>query len=255
MNAHTIQLFDKLMEQSMARFSELTVVRTAVYTDNITNIAEKFSYITRLYVDCFKHFGWLPKEIPFYNRIFYGNTKSLSEIIPKDPVISQVLEYLPEDESIPLKSPAAFHRHFVILPDFYSVSGIVWFSNAQELFMCLSECSVIRDTVIISGRYAYLSELLEQYDPLLNPPLKEWLKEKEISFNKVQRDSKSYWGDTFYSHYIKMKILGAIEEILFTSNTLKEIALHQKFGKYSVLYKTFKRYGIDLTKVFRFSKV
>lgn len=78
---------------------------------------------------------------------------------------------------------------------------------------------------------------------------------KEISFNKLQRDSKSYWGDTFYSHYIKMKILGAIEEILFTSNTLKEIALSQKFGKYSTLYKTFKRYGIDLTKISRFSKV
>lgn len=179
MNAHTIQLFDKLMEQSMARFSELPAVRTAVDTDNTSNIAEKVSYITRLYVDCFKHFGWLPKEIPFFNRIVYSGTKSVNEIIPKDPVLSQVLEYLPEDGSKITQSPTAFHRHFVILPDFYSVSGIVWGNRVQELFMCLSECSVIRDTVIISGRYAYLSELLEQYDSLLNPSLKEWIKEKK----------------------------------------------------------------------------
>ncbi|GAE66768.1 hypothetical protein H3Z85_17955 [Chryseobacterium indologenes] len=256
MNAHTIQLFDKLMEQSMARFSELPVVKTAVYTDNTCHLADKVKYVTQLYVECFKNFGWLPKEIPFYNRIVYGDTKSLSEVIPKDPVLSQVFDYLPKDKSIPLESPAAFHRHFVILPDFYSVSGILWVNSAQQLFMCLSECSVVRDTVIISpGRYAYLSELLEQYDPLLNPSLREWIKEKEISFNKLQRDSKSYWGDTFYSYYMKTKVIEAIGEILFTSKTLKEIALHQKFGKYSTLYKTFKRYGIDLTKVSRFSKV
>lgn len=256
MDACTIQLFDKIMEQSMSRFAELPVVKTAVYTDNITRIGEMVSYITRLYVDCFKHFGWLPKEIPFYNRVLCGNSESFTKLISKDPVLSQLFEYLPEDGSKIPQSPAAFHGHFVILPHFYSVSGLLWGNSTQQLFMCLSECSVIRDTVKIpSGRYAYLSELLEQYDSLLNPSLKEWIKEKEISFNKVLRDSKSYLGDTFYSHYLKMKILGAIEEILFTSNTLKEIAIKQKFGKYAMLYKTFKRYNIDLANIQRFSKI
>lgn len=256
MNVHIIQLFDKLIEQSMVRFAELPVVKTAVYTDNISHIGEKVSYITRLYVNCFKDFGWLPKEIPFYNRVLCGNSESFTKLVPKDSVLSQLFECLPEDGSKIPQAPTAFHRHFVILPDFYSVSGVVWVNSTQQLFICLSECSVIRDTIIISpGRYAYLSELLEQYDPLLNPSLKEWIKEKEISFNKVLRDSKAYWGDTFYSHYLKMKILGVIEEILFTSNTLKEIARHQKFGKYSALYKTFKRYGIDLAKIPRFSKI
>lgn len=41
MNAHTIQLFDKIMNQSMARFAELPVVKTAVYTDNTSHIEEK----------------------------------------------------------------------------------------------------------------------------------------------------------------------------------------------------------------------
>ena len=256
MNSHTIQLFDKLMEQSMARFAELSVVKIEIYTDNISHIGEMVSYITRLYVACFKHFGWIPKEISFYKRVLCGNSESFTKLIPKDSVLSQLFEYLHEDESKISHSPAAIHKHFVILPDFYSVSGLVWTNSLQQLFMCLSECSVIRDTVIISpGRYAYLSELLKQYDSLLNPSLKEWIKEKEISFNKVLRDSKSYWGDTFYSHYLKMKILGAIEEILFTTNTLKEIAINQKFGKYSMLYKTFKRYRIDLAKIRRFSKI
>jgi len=256
MNAHTIQLFDKIMEQSMVRLAELSVVKTAVYTDNTSRIGEIVSYITRFYVDCFKHFGWLPKEIPFYNRILCGNSESFTKLISKDPVLSQLFEYLPEDGSKITHSPTALHMHFVILPDFYSVSGLLWGNSAQQLFMCLSECSVIRDTVKIpSGRYTYLSELLEQYDSLLNPSLKEWIKEKEISFNKVLRDSKSYWGDTFYSHYLKMKILGAIEEILFTTNTLKEIAINQKFGKYLMLYKTFKRYNIDLSNISRFAKM
>lgn len=256
MNANTIQLFNKLMDQSMTRFAELPVVKTAVYTDNTSHIGEMVSYITRLYVDCFKHFGWLPTEIPFYNRVLCGNSGSFAKLVTKDSVLSQLFEHLPEDGSKISHSPIAFHRHFVILPDFYSVSGILWVNSAQQLFMCLSECSVVRDTVIISpGRYAYLSELLEQYDTLLNPSLKEWIKEKEISFNKILRDSKLYWGDTFYSHYLKMKILGAIEEILFTSKTLKEIATNQKFGKYSILYKTFKRYSIDLSKIPRFSKI
>ncbi|WP_089998100.1 hypothetical protein [Chryseobacterium taichungense] len=256
MNANTIQLFDKLMDQSVARFAELPGIKTAVYTDNTSHIGEMVSYITQLYVDCFKHFGWLKTEIPFYNRVLCGNSGSFAKLVPKDSVLSQLFEYLPEDGSKIAQSPVAFHRHFVILPDFYSVSGLLWINSAQQLFMCLSECSVIRDTVIISpGRYAYLSELLEQYDSLLNPSIEEWTKEKEISYHKVLRDSKLYWGDPFYSHYLKMKILGAIEEVLFTTNTLKEIAINQKFGKYSLLYKTFKRYGIDLAKIPRFSKI
>lgn len=256
MKAHTIQLFDKLMDQSMARFAELPIVKTAVYTDNISHIGEMVSYITRLYVDCFKHFGWFPKEAPFYNRVLCGNSESFTKLIPKDSVLSQLLEYLPEDGSKIPQAPTAFHRHFVILPDFYSVSGLLWVNSAKQLFMCLSECSVVRDTVIISpGRYTYLSELLEQYDTLLDPSLRDWISEKEISFSKVLRDSKSYWGDTFYSHYLKMKILGAIEEILFTTKTLKEITINQKFGKYSMLYKTFKRYNIDLSNIPRFSKI
>lgn len=254
MNAHTIQLFDKIMEQSMARFAELPVVKTAVYTDNTFHLVEKVSYITQLYVECFRIFGWLPKEISFYNRVLYGNTKSFTKIIPKDPVLSQLFEDLPRYRSETVQSPVAFHRHFVILPDFYSVSGVIWGNSTQQFFICLSECSTPRDLITISpGRFAFLSDLLEAYDPLQNQNLRNWLSEKEISFNKVQRDSKIYWGEAFYNHYLKVKIIESIEQILFTSETLKEIA-RQKFGKYLNMYKTFKRYSIELTEIPRYSK-
>ncbi len=256
MNAHTIILFDKIMDQSMVRFAELPVVKSAIYTDNTSHLAEKVSYITQLYVSCFKNFGWLPKEIPFYNRVLYGNSELFTELIPKDPVLSELFECLPADgNKIPQLSDS-FHCHFVILPDYYSVSGLIWVNSAKKFFVCLSECSVMRDTITIpSGRFAYLSELLEQYDSILNPSLKDWFREKEISFNKIRRDSRLYWGDTFYSHYIKMRILEALEEILFTSKTLKQIAIDKKFGKYLNLYKAFNSYAIDLSKILRFSKI
>lgn len=256
MNTLAIQLFDKLMDYAMIRFSELPIVKTAVFTDNTCHLAEKVKYITQLNVECFKNLGWLPKEVQFFNRVIYGNSESFSEIIPKDPVLSQIYEYLPTEESTTTESPTAFHRHFVILPDFYSVNGLLWFNSAKQFFICLSECSIPRDTIAIpSGRFAYLSDLLEQYDSILNPSLKDWISEKEISFNKLQRDSKLYWNDTFHNYYMKTKIIESIGEILFTSKTLKEIAIKHKFGKYPTMYKTFKKYAIELTKIFRFSKI
>lgn len=256
MNVHSIILFDTLMDQSMERFSKLSFVKTAVYTHNIEYLAKKVAYITELYADCFTNFGWLPKDTLFYKRILQGNIDSFLDQNQVDASVSQILEYLPEKETMEEHFALPFHIHFTVFPNFCFVSGIIWKDDLKRVFICLSECSIPKDMITIPpGRFAYLSDLLEQYDSLKNPRLKDWISEKELSIQKIQKDSKKYWGDNFYKYYLKLKIIKAVGEVLFTSKTLEGIAVCHNFVKYSNMYRAFKRHRIELSKISRLAKI
>jgi len=256
MNVNTIMLFDKVMDQSMDRFSKLIFVKKEVYTHNVEYLASKVSYITELYTDCFANFGWLSRDMQFYKRILQGNIHSSSELNQNDSSVSKIIEYLPEQETMKENFPMAFHVHFTVLPNLCYVSGIIWKDDLRRVFISLSECSIPSDIIIIpQGPFEYLPELLEEFDSIKSHQLRDWINEKELSIHKIQKHAKKYWGDSFYSYYLKMKMIEAIDDILFTSKTLKEIAVSHNFVKYNNMYRTFKRYHIDLAKISRFSKI
>lgn len=256
MNINAMMLFDKVMNQSMERFSMLSFVKKQVYIHNTEYLSRKVAYITQLYTGCFSSFGWLSKDSRFYKRILQGNLYFASSINKDDSSVSKIMEYLPEQQTMKENFPLPFHIHFTILPNFCCVSGIIWKDNLERVFICLSECSITSDMIENSpGRYAYLSELLEEYDSVKHPQLRDWIKGKELSIHKIHSDSKKYWGDSFYSHYLKIKMIGALGDVLFTSKTLKEIAISHNFVKYNNMYRAFNRYDLDLSKISRFAKL
>ncbi|SMC60998.1 hypothetical protein [Chryseobacterium sp. YR221] len=256
MNVNAMILFDKVMNHSMERFSALSFVKKQVYIHNTEYLSRKVANITQLYTGCFSNFGWLSKDFRFYKRILQGNLYFGSDINNDDSSVSKIMEYLPEQHTMTENSPLPFHIHFTILPNFCCVSGIIWKDNLERIFICLTECSIPRNMIENSpGSYAYLSELLEEYDSVKHPQLRDWIIGKELSIHKIHSDSKKYWGDSFYSHYLKIKMIGALGDVLFTSKTLKEVAISHNFVKYNNMYRAFNRYGIDLSKISRFAKL
>jgi len=255
MNVHAILLFDQIMEQAMTDYSKLPFLRSAVHTDHIAHFSKDIKYITDLYIDCFTHFGWLPKDAAFFQRIIAGKYNYFCDLSENDPVIGQVLDYLPIEEITDSGQPVPFHIHCSVLSDFITGSGVIWSDNSKDICLSIGLCSTPRDMINIpGGRSAYVSDLFKEYDELPRQSLQDWLKEKKLSHSKIQRASKLYWGETFYSYYIKVKMIMAMHQILFTSETLKQIAIEHKFGKYSNMYKAFKRSHIDVTEIIRLAK-
>lgn len=255
MNVHAIILFDDIMEQAMTDFSKLSVLKTAVHTDSTAHLSEDIKRITDLYIDCFTNFGWLPKDVAFFKRNHFGKYDSFCELSANDPVIAKILDYLPLEEITDIGQLVPFHIRFTVLPDFYTVNGLIWSDNSKDIYLSFGICSIPRDMITIpAGRFAYVSDLFKEYDELSGQLLRDWLKEKKLSYNKIQKASKMHWGDTFYSYYIKVKMIMAIHQILFTTETLKQIAISHKFVKYSNMYRTFKKNHIDLTEIPRFAK-
>jgi AraC-like DNA-binding protein len=63
------------------------------------------------------------------------------------------------------------------------------------------------------------------------------------------------FGDSFYSFWLKGRMMEAVKDIIFTPLSLKEIAFKNRFLDYQNMYKAFTRHGVVLKTIPRLAKL
>lgn len=92
-----------------------------------------------------------------------------------------------------------------------------------------------------NNRYLYLLPLLKEYALGEQGSLKIFLSSKGLYYRKVQKDSLQFFGSTFYHHYLKLKMIPALEDLLLSTGAYKEIAYQNDFSGYYQLYTLFHK--------------
>jgi len=89
-----------------------------------------------------------------------------------------------------------------------------------------------------NNRYGYLLRLIEAYDPD-EGALETFLSGRGLSYRQIQKDSTAFFGASFYRHFLKLRMIRVLEDLLLTTLTYKEIAYKNGFSGYRRLYTLF----------------
>lgn len=89
-----------------------------------------------------------------------------------------------------------------------------------------------------NNRYAYLLRLIEAYDPD-EGALETFVSSQGLSYRQIQKDSTAFFGTSFYRHYLKLRMIPVLEDLLLTTLSYKEIAYKNGFSGYRRLYSLF----------------
>ena len=92
-----------------------------------------------------------------------------------------------------------------------------------------------------NNRYRYLLTLLETYEPDEFATLKAFVNSKSLSYRQFRKDSSSFFESSFYHHYLKIKMIPVLEDLLLSTLSYKEIAYKNGFANYYQLYILFHR--------------
>jgi AraC-like DNA-binding protein len=106
-----------------------------------------------------------------------------------------------------------------------------------------------------NNRYLYLLKLLREFDPEEHGTLKAYVGRQGLSYRQVQKDSSRFFGSPFYRHYLKLKMIRVVEDVLLSTLTYKEIAYKKGFSGYNHLYTLFhKSYSFPLQDIPRIAQ-
>ena len=103
-----------------------------------------------------------------------------------------------------------------------------------------------------NSRYRYLLKLLETYEFDEYATLKTFVNSKGLSYRQFQKDSNSFFESSFYHHYLKIKMIPVLEDLLLSTLSYKEIAYKNGFANYYQLYILFhKTYHFPFHRILR----
>ena len=92
-----------------------------------------------------------------------------------------------------------------------------------------------------NNRYLYLIKLLESYNPDEKGTLQAFIRSKGLSYRQITKDSTAFFENTFYHHYLKIKMIPALEDLMLSTLSYKEIAYKNGFANYHQLYTLFHK--------------
>lgn len=251
MNLYIIALLEALIQEKLFAFSLLNIVKSAVYICDLQQLAIKLNSVADFYLDFLQKIDFLPAESIKKNLFgpFKLNDREL------DPTIEKVLNKMLQEKIILLEA-VPIHLFYTEEKVVHFVSGFVRFEREDLGYVFLIDLIISKSLIHnIPSNARYVIDIIESYELGPKQPLRELVRSKGLNYNQFQKDCKICFGDTFYSFLLKLKLMEAFSDIIYTPMSLKEIAFKNKFLDYGNMYKTFVRYRINPTQIPRLANL
>lgn len=243
---------DAMAEQNISIFCNLSFVKSAVYFSDLQEISMRLKSVTDFYYHFFQKIEFLPFGAFMMNHVGHCDFTQLSTYAGP---VSRILNTL--DPNVLLnKDVLPIHMRYADEDSVHLVVGLARLESKIHGFFHLVDLCLPKKLIRkVPHRVAYVSAILESYDRDHKQSLREIVRSEGYNYNQFQRDCKDYFGDTFYSFLLKLKMMAAVDDLIFTDRSLKETAFKNKFLDYANMYKTFARYGLTLTQIPRLANL
>ena len=252
MNFYIVSLLDALAEHNLPIFCNLNFVNSAALFSDFDQISERFESVTDFYFSFLRKLEFIPYKAFVKNHYGYYDFTNVNGY---DLSVNEVMNNLSQkkivnNELMPVKVRFTDTEKMHLLVGFFRIEHIKnGFLHVVDLCLPKNEIKNIPSGV------SYVKEILDSYIPNEKQTLREFIETKGFNYNHFQRDSKICFGDSFYSFWLKGKMIDAAGDIIFTPMSLKEIAFKNKFLDYQNMYKTFHRYGVGLPTIPRLANL
>lgn len=245
MNLYIIALLESLIQENLSTFSLLNFVKSAIYLCDVQKLSLKFEGLAVFYFDFLQKINFLPEEC--FQEFIFGpfDLKDSSHEITIQQVFSKI-----KLSDTALSDAMPVDLHYMDEEYIHFVSGLVRFEKEDLGYYLLIDLKIFKGAIkAIPHSAHYVIEFIKSYDYSEKKPLRELIRAKGFNYNQFQKDCKLCFGDTFYSFLLKLKMLSAVNDIVFSTISLKEIAFKNHFLDYGNMYKTFVRYGVNPTQI------
>lgn len=250
MNFFIISLLDLIAEKNITAFCNINFVKSALLFSDIEELSMGLKRFADYYVSFLKKIEFLPVETSMNEYIgHYDMTNTrYNETTVNQAFTSLNLKNIVRNDLMPI------YLRYTDFDHIHLVSGIAIFENQKQGFLHLVDFCIPREMIRkVSSHVDYVKEIFDSYTTGENGTLRQWIESKGYNYNQFQRDCKTYLGDSFYSFQLKVKIIEAVRDIVFTSSSLKEIAFKNNFRDYANMYKTFVSHGLNIKSIPRFA--
>lgn len=259
MNTFLLSKVEASVKQSVEEFAILPWIKPALQIHQTDLFETQLSRLMDYYVFFFQQIGFLPREMHLL-RSSYVLKKQIKEFKPssKDELVVAFLDIIEElgadytSRIIPINLNCSRKANFSL------ITGIaVTDPSGTNITFMLHEFSMPRGLINISPRdLIYIQRCLDEFNSKVQKSLDEFVRSINRNYKQFQKDCKIYLEDTFYQFLMKLKMMNASNDILFTNMTLKEVAYNNQFNGYLNLYRVFsQRHRIPLDQIPRFRQM
>ncbi|MFP3596901.1 helix-turn-helix domain-containing protein [Chryseobacterium sp. SIMBA_029] len=250
MNIFLLSLVDKSIEGAMIRFSQTPIKSALMSNTHLEMLGNLVKKIVDTYCSFFKCINMAPVQYQYNpNRIKKRFEVTAIKDIPLNELDKKLLSLI----TFPIKTPIIpinLHIHQSGRIFLYTGIGVFESMNNTIVFF-LYELSISDDLI----RYTptslrYLEEILFEVDLSKYKSIRELANSVGKNYNKFQQDCREYFRDTFHQFHNKIKMMEALEDVMLSNYSLKEIAYKNNFSDYNSMYTLFrKKYGFPLHSI------
>ncbi len=254
MNFYIVSLLVALAEQNLSNFCNLNIVKSAALFSDFQEISMRFKSVADFYFSFLRKLGmisyqsFIREHIGFFDFTnFTGYDRAVNEVLLM--LNKKSYHKILENDILPVQV------RFTDTENMHLVVGLSC-RDMKCVFLHIVDLSLPKNEVKnIPTSVTYVKEIFDSYMPSSKQTLRDSIEAKGFNYNHFQRDCKICFGDSFYSFWLKNKMIEAAGDIIFTTLSLKEIAFKSKFLDYQNMYKTFSRYGVGLSSIPRLANI
>jgi AraC-like DNA-binding protein len=253
-------ILDRKVEEAVRRFSTLPY-QAAIFSYNLyEQIISHGQMFLKTYIDFLQTAELIPKEFSGYYKRQLVITDYNTALIDQDPEIDKdtreaVLQVLADTARYtPAPRVPLFYRYNTS-SEMMLISGITLREESTSKTVSLLHQTGIPVSFIEfkAHKSNYLVPLLEEYQRNPNISVRQLASKSGRSYKLLQKECRMYFGTTFHSFFLKLRMLDVLNDLMFTDLSLKEIAFKNDFSDYSNMYRRFnKQYLFPLQQVPRF---
>ncbi|MDR2270438.1 MAG: helix-turn-helix domain-containing protein [Sphingobacterium sp.] len=252
MNFYIVSLLDAMAEQNLSIFCDLNFVKSAGLFSDLHEISKRFKIITDFYFSFLKKLDYLPSRAVISDHFGYYD---FTDVNGYNRAVNEVFRNL-NHKGIVFKDVLPVQVRYTDKDNMHLVVGLCRIENIKKSFLHIVDLSLPKDGIKnIPSEVTYVKEILDEYVHHEKQTLRAFIEEKGFNYNLFQRHCKICFGDSFYSFWLKAKMIEAVEDIVFTTMSLKQVAFKNKFLDYQNMYKAFIRHGVGLTTIPRLANL
>ncbi|OJZ01220.1 hypothetical protein [Sphingobacterium sp. 40-24] len=252
MNFYIVSLLDSLAEQNLSVFCKLNFVKSAVLFSDLHVISKHFKVVTDFYFSFLKNLEFIPENAFTKDHFGYysfaednGYDRSIKEVVRN---LNQTRPAFNDVFPVQVRYTDKSNMHLVV--------GLCRAESVKRGFLHIVDLNLPKEEIKNTPQNViYVKEIVKSYNPNNSQTLKEFIENQGYNYNHFQRDCKICFGDSFYSFWLKGKMLDAVGDIICTPMSLKEVAFKNRFLDYQNMYKAFTRHGVGLTTIPRLANL
>ena len=241
-----------MAEQNIAFFCNLNFVKSAALFSDFQELSIRFKSVTDFYFQFLNKLEFLPfgaRKSDYFGHYDFRNLTGYEQTVNQ--ALTKINENKPfNDDVIPI------HARYTDSDYLHLVVGLARAGINSKGYLHLVDLCLPKSQIMhVPSNVTYVKDILGSYNIGEKQTVKEFVESKGYNYNHFQRHCKACFGDSFYSFRMKLNIMEAIGDIIFTAWSLKEVAFRNKFLDYANMYKSFRSHGLNVKNVPRLANL